>query len=116
MPSCFQPKDFLPFTTVQNRFYARRDSGQWEQIVSVLVMAVHEAEGREAAPSIVIVERTFGWINRASRLAKDFEPAPPRSPAPAPSEALVSSSQAWLMLALAFLLVRRIARDYKTPA
>lgn len=217
-PWRFLPKDFPPFTTVQNRFYAWRDSGRWEQIVSVLVMAVREAEGREAAPSVVIVdsqsvktteaggpkgydagkktkgrkrhiavdtlglpikchvttadiqdrdaladllkavsakspwvklafvdggyagdetqrvayqasriritvvkrtdrqvkgfivlpkrwivERTFGWINRARRLAKDFE-------------ALVSSSQAWFMLALAFLLVRRIARDYKTPA
>src|SRR5579875_1456267 len=38
------PKDFPLFTTVQNRFYAWRDSGLWEQIVSVLVMAVREAE------------------------------------------------------------------------
>jgi len=44
------------------------------------------------------VERTFGWLNRARRLAKDFEE-------------LVVSSQAWLMLALAALLVRRIARN-----
>jgi transposase len=52
----FLPKDFPPFTTVQNRFYAWRDSGRWEQIVSVLVMAVREADGREAAPSVVIVD------------------------------------------------------------
>jgi transposase len=53
-------------------------------------------------PKRWIVERTFGWVNRA-RLAKDFE-------------ALISSSQAWFMLSMAFLLVRRIARDYETAA
>jgi hypothetical protein len=47
-----------------------------------------------------IVERTFGWINRSRRLAKAFE-------------ALVDSSLAWFMVALDFLLIRRIARDHK---
>ena len=50
------PKNFPPFTTVQNRFYAWRDSGLWMQIMSVLVMAAREAEGREAAPTAVIVD------------------------------------------------------------
>jgi hypothetical protein len=45
-----------PFTTVKNRFYAWRDSGLWKQIVSVLVMAVAEAEGKGAAPTVVIVD------------------------------------------------------------
>jgi transposase len=52
-------------------------------------------------PKRWIVERTFGWANRARRLAKDFE-------------ALTTSSHAWFMLSMASLLVRRIARDYKT--
>jgi transposase len=55
-PWRYLPKDFPPFTTVQNRFYAWRDSGLWEQIVSVLVMAVREAEGKNAAPTVVIVD------------------------------------------------------------
>ena len=206
------PKDFPPFTTVQNRFYAWRDSGLWEKIVSVLVFAAREAEGRQAAPTAVVVdsqsvktteaggprgfdagkkvkgrkrhiavdtlglpiecqvtpanvqdrdalapvlaavhrkspwvtmsfvdggyqgdeaqraayeasrisitvvkrtdttvkgfivlpkrwvvERTLGWINRARRLSKDFE-------------ARIESSLAWLLTALAFLLMRRLAR------
>jgi transposase len=217
-PWRYLPKDFPPFTTVQNRFYAWRDSGLWEQIVSVLVMTVRETEGKEAAPTVVIVdsqsvktteaggakgydagkkvkgrkrhiavdtlglpikcqvttadvqdrdglvpllkavsqkspwvklafvdggyagdetqraayeasgirlsvvkrtdravkgfivlpkrwivERTFGWANRARRLAKDFE-------------TLVTSSQAWFLLAMSFLLIRRIARDYEKAA
>jgi transposase len=206
------PKDFPPFTTVQNRFYAWRDSGLWTQVVSVLVMSPRETEGHEAAPTAVIVdsqsvktteaggprgfdaakkikgrkrriavdtlglpiecqitpadtqdrdalapllrdvhrkspfvtmcfadsgysgdeaqraafeasrisitvvqrihkqikgfvvlpkrwvvERTAGWINRARRLAKDFE-------------ATSESSLAWLLIALAFRLTRRLAR------
>ena len=218
------PKDFPPFTTVQNQFYAWRDSGLWTQIVAVLVMAAREAQDREAAPRAVIVdsqsvktteaggprgydaakspqrgalsaeikgrkrqlavdtlglpiacqittadvqdrdalapllkevrakspfvtmafvdsgyrgdeaqraafeasriattvvkrtdkqikgfvvlpkrwvvERTFGWINRARRLAKDFE-------------ATLKSALAWLQIALAFLVIRRLAKGAK---
>ncbi len=50
------PKDFPPFTTVQNRFYAWRDRGLWPQIISVFVMAAREAEGREPAPTAVVVD------------------------------------------------------------
>ena len=62
-----------------------------------------EIKGFIVLPKRWIVERTFGWINRARRLSKDFE-------------ALLESSQAWVLLAIAFLLVRRIARDYTAAA
>jgi putative transposase len=55
-PWRFLPKDFPPFTTVQNRFYAWRDSGIWTQIVAVLVMAAREDQGREAAPTAVVID------------------------------------------------------------
>ena len=48
-------------------------------------------------PKRWVVERTFGWINRARRLAKDFE-------------ATIESALAWLLIALAFLVTRRLAR------
>ncbi len=43
-----------------------------------------------------IVERTFGWLGRYRRLSKDYEQSP-------------QSSLAWIRLALAWLLVRRLA-------
>jgi putative transposase len=71
--------------------------------VSVVRRSDHAIKGFIVLPKRWIVERTFGWLNRARRLAKDFE-------------TLVASAQAWLLLALASLLVRRIARDYQRVA
>ena len=55
-PRRYLPKDFPPFTTVQNRFYAGRDSFLWDQILAVLATAVREAHGKNAAPTVVIVD------------------------------------------------------------
>ena len=46
-----------------------------------------------------IVERTFAWLNRCRRLAKDFE-------------ATIQSATAWIILAHIRLLTRRIARQW----
>lgn len=44
-----------------------------------------------------VVERTFAWLGRNRRLAKDFE-------------ATIASAEAWLMMASVQLLTRRLAR------
>src|ERR1700730_1273479 len=54
-------------------------------------------------PKRWVVERTFGWLNLARRLAKDFE----RS---------TDSARTWLQFALTAILLRRIARPTKAPA
>ena len=51
------PGDFPPFTTVQRYFYGRQAEGRWRAINQALLMAVREAEGREASPTAGIIDR-----------------------------------------------------------
>jgi putative transposase len=44
-----------------------------------------------------VVERTFAWLGRNRRLAKDFE-------------ASISSAETWVLIASVRLLSRRLAR------
>ena len=55
------------------------------------------AIGFEVLPRRWVVERTFAWLGRCRRLAKDFE-------------ATISSATAWLLMAHIRLLTRRLAR------
>ena len=176
-PWRYLPKDFPPFTTVQNRFYAWRDSGsgsgfsrsssqrsarrkekaqrplwrlpiagrsgrrmradlggttqarrsmaarslgsKWHSPIAAMpVMRPRAAFGASrirltvikrtgrtikafvVLPKCWIAERTLGWLNRARSLARDFE-------------VMLGSSCARVLLALAFLLLRRLTRDYR---
>src|SRR5271166_3234683 len=65
--------------------------------VTVVKRNDKQIKGFIVLPKRWVVERTFGWINRARRLAKDFE-------------ATIESALAWLLIALTFLLTRRLAR------
>lgn len=60
---------------------------------------VKRAEGSTefvVLPKRWIVERTFGWLSKYRRLAKDYEET-------------VASSEAWIRLAMIHLMVRRLA-------
>ncbi len=50
------PREFPPFTTVQNYFYAWRDNGILERINFELLVETREAAGREASPSAGIID------------------------------------------------------------
>lgn len=56
------------------------------------------AKGFEVLPRRWVVERTFAWLNRNRRLAKDFERT-------------IESATAWLFLASVQLITRRIATN-----
>jgi putative transposase len=56
-----------------------------------------KAEGFVLLPRRWVVERTFAWLGRCRRLAKDWEKT-------------VGSSTAWAMVASIRFLTRRIAR------
>jgi len=58
------------------------------------------AKGFKPLPKNWIVERTFGWLGRCRRLAKDFEN-------------LTRSHAAFVILAMIRLMARRVARALK---
>lgn len=62
-----------------------------------IVKRSNAAKGFELLPRRWVVERTFAWLGRCRRLAKDWE----RS---------IASAEAWLLVAHIRLLTRRLAR------
>jgi putative transposase len=68
--------------------------GQW---TLEIVKRSDRIKGFHVLPRRWVVERTFAWLGRNRRLAKDFE-------------ATITSSEAWLYLASIQLLARRLAR------
>ncbi len=62
-----------------------------------IVKRSDQANGFEALPRRWVVERTFAWLGRCRRLAKDFEKT-------------IASSEAWIYIANIRFLTRRIAR------
>ena len=66
-----------------------------------IVKRSDDAAGFVVLPRRWVVERTFAWLNRNRRLAKDFE-------------ATLSSALAWLFLANVKLLIRRLGRTLQS--
>ena len=66
-----------------------------------IVKRSDQAAGFHVLPRRWVAERTFAWLNRNRRLAKDFE-------------ATLGSSEAWIYLASVQLLARRLARPTTT--
>jgi len=73
---------------------ALADIGKWE---IQIVKRSDTTEGFEVIPRRWVVERTFAWLNRCRRLAKDWEKS-------------IESAQAWIFIAHIRTLTRRIVR------
>jgi putative transposase len=76
------------------------DTGEW----TIEIVTRSKSVGTfKAEPKRWVIERTFAWLGRCRRLAKDFEAAS-------------ASAQAWIMIASVRLLSRRIAKAIETKA
>ncbi|MDQ7077180.1 MAG: IS5 family transposase [Robiginitomaculum sp.] len=73
---------------------ALKTKGHW---TIQIVKRSDKAKGFEVIPRRWVVERTFAWLGRCRRLAKDYE-------------ASIESSTAWTLIAHIRILIRRIAR------
>lgn len=62
-----------------------------------IIKRTDPAQGFVLLPRRWVIERTFAWLGRCRRLAKDFE-------------ASIESAVAWILLAHIRILVRRLAR------
>ena len=62
-----------------------------------IVKRSDSAKGFEVLPRRWVVERTFAWLGRCRRLAKDFEKS-------------IASAEAWITIAHIRLVTRRLAR------
>jgi putative transposase len=74
----------------------------WVQDVCAWILEIVKrsdtAKGFEVLPHRWIVERTFGWLNRARRLSKNYE-------------RITASSEAMVYLAMLPLMTRRLAKQ-----
>lgn len=68
-----------------------------EALAIEIVKRSDQAKGFVILPRRWIVERTFAWLNRCRRLAKDWE-------------ASIASSQAWMLISSIRRMTRRIAK------
>ncbi len=82
-----------------DRAYTGERVGTATSVAVTIVGAGPDQKGFAVHPRRWVIERTFGWIGRCRRLVRDHEATP-------------SSALAFLLLAAAMVLVRRLARAF----
>ena len=71
---------------------------QWRPTRPILLKIVQRVgTGFHVMKCRWVVERTFAWLGRCRRLSKDYE-------------GTISSSEAWVKLAMIHVMVRRLVR------
>ena len=92
-------RDLWPFLAYcfADRAYRGERVGTATAIIVEVVEPEAGQKGFAVQPRRWVIERTFGWISRCRRLARDHEATP-------------SSALAFFVLAAAMILVRRLAR------
>lgn len=90
-----------PFLTqcYVDRAYTGERVGKATSVAVTVVGATPDQKGFAVHPRRWVIERTFGWLSRCRRLARDHEATP-------------SSALGFLVLAAAMVLVRRLARVF----
>ncbi|QBL95362.1 hypothetical protein KSAC_31830 (plasmid) [Komagataeibacter saccharivorans] len=78
----------------ENQQSALASMGKW---TIEIIRRSDTAKGFEILPRRWVVERTFAWLGRCRRLAKDWEKS-------------IASSTAWTLIASIRMLTRRTAR------
>ena len=91
-----RPWPFLAMCFADRAYTGERVAGATPVTVAI-VSAPEGQKGFAVHPRRWVIERTLGWISRCRRLARDHEATP-------------SSALAFLVLAAAMVLVRRLAR------
>jgi putative transposase len=82
-----------------DRWINKRFEGQWELEI---VVREEGAIGFQPLPKRWVVERTFAWISRNRRMSRDYEYFP-------------RSSEAFIYLAMARVMLRRLAHASSDP-
>jgi transposase len=67
------PREFPPYSTVQGYFYAWRDDGLWQRIVSVLVRYARRKLGRKPKPTAAIIDSQSAATTQAGG-PRGFDP------------------------------------------
>lgn len=71
--------------------------GRGHRRIALEVVAKADGTTFVVLPKRWIVQRTFGWLGRSRRLNKDYE-------------ALCETSEAWVRIAMIYLMTNRLAR------